>query len=619
MCGILGQVYSTFDPNQFKLALNKINYRGPDYTGILVYEDVAFGHNRLSILDIDPRSNQPFNIADRSLAIIFNGEIYNFKALKSELIKSGYRFYTESDTEVILYSYKHWGQDCLKKLHGMFAFAILDKENQTLLLARDRFGEKPLFYSYLPAEGLWFGSEMKAIKGILPFHLEIDQTAIIDFLHFGFIPAPKSIYTKIKKLRPGHFLEYHLPSKSIIQMQEFYKVDFAKTNNKTLKEKLIDFNEISVKVASEVSISDVSLGAFLSGGVDSSGSVYYLKQVHKDINTFTAGFSSEQFDESAYASLVASTLGVKNNNQRIEYGDFLSSYEQMVRMYDEPHNDFSFIPTFLICRQAAKFHTVMISGDGSDEIFCGYPRYHKLAILEKFRKLGALKKLIARAAHLLPKSSDLRRQILLLDREEDDFFLYIMSLNFSPDEAPKIYGKDLVRLAQEYSPKNVIQDYLQMVPCESLIQKQRYLDIKMTLADDMLVKVDRASMANSIEVRPFYLHPLITDFAFSLEVKDLVTPKVDKLILKKLLEGVIPTSILYRHKMGFTFPLKELILSDIKPFFDDCVSNIPEGIIDKKRIEAIISLHRKGNRNYVAQLHSIMNLGYWMRVNGITA
>ncbi len=619
MCGILGQVAENTDIELFRRALATIGYRGPDHTGIVVHENVLLGHNRLSILDLDPRSHQPFRLNDQSAMVIFNGEIYNYKQIRSELSKLGHQFSTESDTEVVLKSYKQWRSKCLIKFHGMFALAILDLETQSLLLARDRFGEKPLFYSEASGAGFWFGSEIKAIKKLLPFQLEIDQSAIIDFLHFGFIPAPKSIYSKVKKLPPGHFLEYDVSSRKITQKKEFYSVDFSKKNNKTFEEKLSEFNELSIKVASEISISDVSLGAFLSGGVDSSGSVYYLKQVHKDINTFTAGFSSQNFDESSYASLVASTLNVKNTNQRIEYGDFVSSYEKMVKMYDEPHNDFSFIPTYLICKQASEFHTVMISGDGSDEIFCGYPRYHKLALFEKFRKLGVLKKLLAGAAHLLPRSSDLRRQTLLLDREDNDFFLYIMSLNFSPDEAHEIYGDDLVKLAKEYSPKSVIQDYLRMVPDDSLIQKQRYLDIKMTLADDMLVKVDRASMANSIEVRPFYLHPLITDFAFTLKVEDLVSLKVDKLILKKLLEGAIPSSILYRPKMGFTFPLKELILTDLKPFFDECVSSIPEGIINKKRIETIVNLHRKGDRNYVAQLHSIMNLGYWIKLNRIAA
>lgn len=615
MCGILGQITENNQRDLVLKALKEIHHRGPDNSSYEIFGNVVLGHNRLSILDLDVRSNQPFSSYDNQLIIIFNGEIYNFQKIKAELIEMGHDFKTTSDTEVVVHAYKQWGIESFKRLHGMFALCILDRTKNKVVLARDRFGEKPLFYYHDQKQGLFFASELKALKILIGGKPEIDSTAILDYLHFGFVPAPKSIYKNLFKVKPGYFLEFSISNNSIVQCQPYYNIQFQKENHRSFEQKKEEFDQIAKQVAKEISISDVSLGAFLSGGVDSSGAVAYLKQSNQKISTFTAGFDVDNYDESIYAELVAKHLNVQNTNKKITYEDFKVAYGKMVKMYDEPHNDFSFIPTYLICKEAAKHHKVMISGDGADEIFCGYPRYHKLKKFEMLQKFKSIGKVISKIASLLPVTSNLRRQAILLEKSGVDFFYYIMCLNFSPDMADQVYGQVLKETASNYTSRSIIDEHLRELGLEkSLIQQQRYLDIKMTLADDMLVKVDRASMANSLEVRPFYLHPLLTDFAFSLSPNELVTSKDDKHFLKKCLEKYLPNSILYRSKMGFTFPLKEQLLKELRPFFDECISYLPDNLINKEGINRLIDLHNKGDRNFIPQLNSLMFLGYWLKL-----
>lgn len=618
MCGILGQVTNNLDKIHFENSLKKIGYRGPDYSGFYQYKNVLLGHNRLAILDLDARSNQPFDYEGK-YTIVFNGEIYNFKEIKKELLSDGYKFRTESDTEVVLASYDKWGYDSFHRFHGMFAFAILDQTNETIVLGRDRFGEKPLFFSEGNGREFVFGSELKAILGLLPKKPDLDYTSLIDFLHFGFVPNPKTIYNSVFKLRPGYFLVYSLRDSRIQANQPYYRVSFNPDSTLSLREKMEHFREIGNRVASQITLSDVSLGSFLSGGVDSSGAVTFLKNREQKINTFTISFDSEHHDESEYAEAVARHLNVANIKRTVSYNDFEKTYGNMVELYDEPFNDFSFVPTYYVCKEAKRHHTVMISGDGADEIFCGYPRYHKIKIFDRFRHLKPLPALLAKAFSLLPEHSNLRRQAILLGREDADFFLYLLSLNFSPDMVDDIYGPVLKKTALQYSPASIIQNYLSELDSdEPLIQKLRYLDIKMTLTDDMLVKVDRASMINSLEVRPFYLHPLVTDFAFRLTPDELVSGHVDKFFLKKTFETMLPKSILYRKKMGFTFPLKDMILSDLKTLFTSSIRHLPGDLINSRSIDKIVTLHQKGDRNYVAQLHSLMFLGAWLKKEGLS-
>lgn len=611
MCGIIGVVSPSIGIDDVKAGLAEIRYRGPDHTQAMQDGDTILGHNRLSIIDLDARSHQPFQSTDKRLAIVFNGEIYNFREIRKDLAKRGHTFRTESDTEVILAAYAEWDTNCFTKFHGMFALALYDASKKEIVLARDRFGEKPLFYSLMGGT-FAFCSELNPFRRLLK-NLKIDTNSLIDFLHLGFIPAPKTVYEGIKKLLPGNYLKFSCTENKIVAISQYFDLRFpeafGKTNRASLKEK---FQDTGARVASEISVSDVSLGAFLSGGVDSAGSVYFLKGANQELETFTAGFIHDEFDESTYAAVTARHLDVKNVNKVIDEEDFVSEYQTMVEHYGEPHNDFSFIPTHLICREAAKHHTVMISGDGADELFCGYPRYHKLKWYASVPGLAPALRLGAPLFNLLPMHSNVRNQAQLAAYDEMDFYLTIMSKAFQPREIDLIAGPVLKEHLTHYTTREVIREQLKNCSDYGILQKLRYLDIKFTLADDMLVKVDRASMANSIEVRPFYLHPLIADFAFNLSVDDLVTFREDKYFLKMFFADKLPRQNVFRKKMGFVFPLRELVTGPLKPFFDDCIRHLPEELINKKYISTILANHTKGGRNYTAQLNSLMNLGFWI-------
>lgn len=616
MCGFAGIVSDNIDKKVFENTLNKIRYRGPDYSGIWENKEWILGHNRLSILDLDPRSHQPFHSADGRFSLLFNGEIYNYKELRNQLIAVGYKFQTESDTEVALYSYDKWKNKCFERFHGMFAFALVDSLERKLILARDRFGEKPLFYGSHGRE-FRFASEIKCLLDSKSEN-SIDLTSVIDYLHFGFVPAPKTIYTNIYKLRPGHFAEYSISERRILSDEPYYRLSFNHSmKGFSLNDKQSAFDEIATIVSEQISISDVPIGAFLSGGVDSSGVVYFLNRQNSDIHTFTAGFKSKNFDESEQATKIVKHLNLKNTIRFIGFEDFIGYYDKMLTHYEEPHNDFSFIPTYVICKEAEKEFKVMISGDGADEIFCGYPRYHKLKQFSLIKNVPGLANMVSLFSRLLPEYSNLKRQISYTHLNSVDFFYHTMSLNFLPKEATDVFGSDLMKEASHYSSRSIIENHLADIPDErNLIQQQRYLDIKMTLGDDMLVKTDRASMANSLEVRPFYLHPLITEFAFGLNVDDLVRLNIDKWFLKKYLEDKLPRDNLFRPKMGFTFPLKELIQGGpLEALFNEGISALPPELINLSRLKNIQLLHRQGDRNYIAQLHSLMNLGLWLKRN----
>lgn len=612
MCGLVGIIGESGTPDQVRNVLGSIKHRGPDHSGIDVDEHWVIGHNRLSIIDLDPRSNQPYHSEDKRYTLVFNGEIYNYKKIRKTLQDFGFVFRTESDTEVILYAYIHWNVNSFEKLHGQFAFAIIDRVQQKLTVVRDRFGEKPMFYSHVNGQ-FSFASDIRCITPLLKDR-NLSHEALLDFLHFGYIPAPKTVFENVYKLEPGYFLEYSIPENRVLANRAFYKISFNENHFIKAREKMELFDEIGNDVASQISLADVPVGAFLSGGVDSSGVVYFLRQ--KQIHTFTAGFKSEKFDETRFSDNVVRHLGVENTKRIIDFQDFEELYDTMIEHYGEPHNDFSFIPTYVICGEAVKNFTVMISGDGADEIFCGYPRFHKLRQFSAVKKIPGLAKAVGTLTGFLPEQSNIRRQLYFAGMSEPDFFYRTMAFNFMPEESTSILGPDLKKSSNHYSSRSIVERYLNELPKDShILQKQRYLDIKLTLADDMLVKADRASMANSLEVRPFYLHPLVTDFAFSLPVEDLASFRTDKVFLKRYFENKLPYENLYRPKMGFTFPLKELIQGPLANLFDKCIGSLPEELINRKQLSRLLELNSLDNRDYTAQLHSLMALGRWISKN----
>lgn len=617
MCGILGQISAKVDRQKFKNALSLVKYRGPDYSGVYQNNNLIFGHNRLSIIDLDIRSNQPFVSVCENYVIVFNGEIYNFRTVKKELVGKGYTFKTESDTEVIVHAFKEWNTQCFRRLYGMFALAIYDLNANKITIARDRVGEKPLFYLLNESEFI-FSSEIKAIKS-LHADLSINHESLIDYLHFGYVPGPKAIYNEIKKLDPGAFITIDYDTLKIVNEDFYYKLDlWSGITNYTIDQKIEQFDDVFKKVAKEISISDVSFGAFLSGGVDSSGVVSYLKDVHPDLNAFTISFEDKKFDETEYAKIVAKHVGVNHFIKQVKADDVFEVYDKMVDLYDEPFNDFSFIPTYYVCKAAKEYGTMVISGDGADELFCGYRRYHKIQQFEYIRKFPLLRKGIAGMANLLPDSSDLKHQIRGIGKGDSDLLFYILSMVFKTNELEGIAEKKLKDILHGYSSKSVVEESLKSTPRDSsLLQKMRYLDIKHTLTNDMLVKVDRASMINSLEVRAFYLHPLILNFASTLSDKDLASDKTSKYFLKKFFEKRLPKEILYRPKMGFTPPMYQWMNSSLKPIMNEAIEYLPKEYFNRQKIKKLIEKPLGSTLNHTLQMHSLMFLGYWMKKNKV--
>ena len=617
MCGILGFLGDEINENKFSEALLLLKYRGPDNTGVYRNENVILGHNRLSIIDLDIRSNQPFRSSCGNYIIVFNGEIYNFKTIRLELEKIGYSFKTTSDTEVIINAYKEWSEHSFIKFHGMFSIGIVDSRENTLILARDRMGEKPLFY-FTDNKKIIFSSEIKGIKHLIN-NLTLNTDALVDYLHFGYVPCPKTIYKEINKLEPGCYIKWDMGERKLKEKKYYYTVDlWSNINNNPIKDKIEHFDTIMKQVCEEISVSDVSYGAFLSGGVDSSGAVAYLKNMNPHIQAFTIGFDDKKYDETDYATHVAKHLNVIHHVKQIKMDDVYEVYDKMVDLYDEPFNDYSFIPTYYVCKAAKELGTVVISGDGADELFCGYNKYYKIQQLNKIRNYPLLRKSIGNISRLLPDHSDIKRQLHSIGSSDNEFLHYTMSSASKINDIKKVAGPELLNIMNQYSAKTVTDNYLKEIPDNlSLLQKMRYLDIKMTLPDDMLVKVDRASMYNSLEVRAFYLHPLISDFAFTLTDSELANTKIGKVFLKKFFETHLPHNILYRPKMGFTIPLKNWIFSGLQEMLNEALRNLPKELFSSSQIGKILEMQKKDDRDFILQIHSLMFLGCWLKKNKI--
>jgi asparagine synthase (glutamine-hydrolysing) len=618
MCGILGSIDAEITKESFLLSLGCFSYRGPDNTNFFQDKNLFLGHNRLSIIDLDERSNQPFFSENKEFVIVLNGEIYNYKTLKKELEKAGVKFRTNSDTEVALYSYINWGEEAFLKLHGMFALAIYNIKTGDLVIARDRMGEKPLFY-FSENKSFCFSSEIKGIKQLYS-RLTIDSTAMIDYLSFGYIPAPKTIYQEIKKLEPGHYIKININNPTRVISKVYYKLKISPENdNYSFNKKSEEFNEILDQVAKEITISDVPIGTFLSGGVDSSAVSAILKKTNPNLRAFTIGFDDERYNEIPYAKKVAEHLNLDHITRNVTMSDVEVVYKKMVKLYDEPYNDFSFVPTYYVCKEAKSFSSVVISGDGADEVFCGYDKYLRIQKLNSLQQKSRIPlNILSNLHHLLPEQSDYKRHLRRLGMAESELLHDLSSMVYKSHELQNIAGSYLLSEMKNYSSKEMVAKHLKEVSDQTLLQQMRYLDLKMLLPDDMLVKVDRASMYNSLEVRAFFLHPLIVQFALSLPEELLVSNNQNKFFLKKHFEKYLPKEILYRKKMGFVPPFRHWLSNDLKPLLNKALKAIPEEVITRSGIEKMLLLQSKQNRDFTLQLHSLLFLGSWIEENNST-
>ena len=628
MCGIAG--FSQFHNQIGDLATLKdmgqaIYHRGPDAGSEYLNKNIGLSHRRLAIIDLSDAGIQPMHSHDEKYLIAFNGEIYNFLELKAELVAKGYPFKTHTDTEVILALYHYDGVELLNKINGMFAFALWDKQKQRLFIARDRIGKKPLYYCQHNKD-IVFASELKSLLTIKEIPTKIRLDAVYDFFAYQYIPDPKTIYQNIFKLEPGHYLTIDQQG---INKQQYWDISFAKISNESEQALKTKVQELASNCTKQRMISDVALGAFLSGGVDSSGVVALMAKISEDngdkpITTCSIGFDDEKFDETEFAKIVAKQYNT-NHHELTVHQDVAESLEHIVSFFDEPFADPSLVPTFFVSQLAKEKVTVAIAGDGGDEVFAGYEKY---AVDHTENKLRAkIPKWIRK--NVFPSLSKLsalvninlfqRASSLLKSLSVEPAMGFYISNSFIKDSAwQALITEDTKEKLANYHPcEQTIARYNQ---CDGHDHLSRilYTDMKTYLPGDILVKVDRMSMANSLEVRAPILDHKLMEFACTIpsELKFNTShgKNEKKYLLKEAFKDYLPDDILYRKKMGFSVPLASWLRTELKAITEERLLNRNDGLcrfFKKEQIEKMWYEHKTEKKDNATVLWSMLMFQMW--------
>lgn len=615
MCGIVG--YCGFTKRvSLNNALATINHRGPDGNGAEYFEGTALGNTRLAILDLSEKGHQPMFNKDKSLCIVFNGEIYNFLEVK-KLLDLKYQFRSNSDTEVILYAYQEWGVKCLEKLDGMFSFVIYDLKKQLLFGARDRLGQKPLKY-YLDKEKLIFASEIKAILKLLDHKPAIDEIAIDNFLTLQYVPAPATGFKKIYKLPSAHYFVY---KNKKISVKRYWSLDFQKKSTLS-KEKLEDsiFNEINKSVKSHL-ISDVPVGALLSGGLDSSIMVALMSlNSSNKINTFSIGFDDDKFDETPYAKIVSKLYHTHHTQLNVTSKDLIDSLKEITNICDEPLGDNSILPTFLVSKLANKKVKVALTGDGGDENFAGYERYVFVKLAESLGKLPhffrKILSIIGGFIFILYPSKQTERINRFFSSLSLPFYSRYINYNsfFSQKIKDSLYSIGFKKIVDKNNTYKIYKKLFD--PKLDSLDNALKIDINTYLPDDLLYKSDSASMAQGLELRsPFLDHSLMEKVAsITSQEKLLFTHK--KKILKEiaLKKGLLPREIVNRSKHGFTIPQNKWFKSTLKKYIYDTIlaSSMIDNIFDRSKMQEYLDRYFKTNLNYDNNIFALLMLASWV-------
>ncbi len=620
MCGITGWVNS--DPKQIQTPedeailhqmCDSMIHRGPDSEGIWLGEGASLGMRRLAILDI-ASGDQPFFNQTRSAVVVMNGEIYNYRELRSELISKGYSFKTDSDTEVIPHLYDEYGERFPEFLNGMFAIAIWDKEKRKLLIARDRFGEKPLFYGLFDGKFI-FASEAKVLLSHPSVDPTLNRDALSSYLSFDYVPAPLTIYEGISKLPAANLLIF---SNNEIELKEYWKLSFEKNSRISIneaQEELITILSDSVRMRM---ISDVPLGILLSGGIDSSTiAALAQSQSTERIKTFSIGFEEDSFDESEHARTVASHLGTEHFERILSVEAARDLISEIGTWLDEPFADGSLIPTYLLSKFVKENVTVALGGDGGDELFAGYPMYfaHKVARIYKtiprFMRRGAIEPIVNR----LPTSTN----NLSFDYKAKRFVGATMGDqieqhhswfgSFSREEVGK-----LLSFESDFDIYSGARKTLNSSNVENYIEKMQCLDMKYYLAEDILTKVDRATMAVSLEARAPFLDQRIAEFAASIPIEFKLRGRITKYILKESVRDLLPPAIIDRPKKGFGIPMAKWLNGSLNPLLHDLLSESrlrQQGLFNSGYVAELISEHENGIKNNYKQLWTLLVFEQW--------
>jgi asparagine synthase (glutamine-hydrolysing) len=628
MCGITG-IFDLRGGRNFARDLvvsmnDSQSHRGPDESGVHLEPGVALGHRRLSIIDL-ASGQQPLYNEDQSVVVVFNGEIYNYQELIPELQRLGHVFRTRSDTEVIVHAWEAWGERCVDRFRGMFAFALWDRNRSTLFLARDRLGVKPMYYALLPDGQFLFGSELKSLLAHGGIAREIDNYAVEEYFALGYVPEPRTIFRNVHKLPPAHTLKLERGGE-LSPPKSYWDVRFTLDNRigeEDARAELVERLQESIRLRL---ISEVPLGAFLSGGVDSSAVVALMAGISAEpVNTCSIAFSDPKFDESDYAREVAERYRTRHFVDRVESDDF-DLIDELVRLYDEPYADSSAMPTYRVCQLARKHVTVALSGDGGDESFGGYRRYRLHLMEEKMRSalpLSLRRPLFGMLGWAYPKADwaprPLRAKTTFQAMARDSVGAYFHSMSHMSDQARHdLYSQGFRAQLGGYSAIEVFHRHAQNANHDDPLALVQYLDLKTYLVGDINTKVDRASMAHSLEVRePLMDHPLV-EWLATLPSSLKIRGGESKYLLKKSMEGRLSNEVLYRQKMGFAVPLAGWFRGPLrerlrKAILGETLSD--SGLFNPTHLKTLVEQHQSGLRDHSAALWSLLMFEGFLRHN----
>lgn len=614
MCGICG--FNWTDEALVKTMTDSMGHRGPDQDGLYCAEEVSLGHRRLSIIDLSEQGRQPMFNEDSTVCLICNGEIYNYLQLKDELISKGHVFRGNSDSEVILHSYEEYGVECVQKLRGMFAFAIYDKNNKKLFLARDRIGIKPLYYYHNNGKFL-FGSEIKAILQAPQVNREVNLQALYDYLGFEFVPAPQTMFKNIFKLPAGHILEVQ---NGAVKITQYWDLKMGGNSSLSFNEAVEIQKDLLEDAVKSHLMSDVPLGVFLSGGLDSSSIVALMrKNISGSLKTFTIGYEDKSFSELDYAAIVAQHCDTDHTVLMLD--DIRPEYvEKTLYHLDEPMTDLSTVPLYLLCKQAREHVTVCLSGEGADESYAGYDRFKAAKIAKYFNIIppSIRKNIIGKAVASLPDQPQKKGAINMLKRFVEGANLpedggHLRWQYFTSEEVTdRLFSSDFFA-SIEADPFRLIREYASRCANADSVNKQIYLDMRYMMTDSVLMKVDKMSMASALEIRVPLLDHVLVEFIASLPGKWKLNGLTTKYIFRSALEELLPEKIVHRGKQGYSLPVKHLLRGDLKQYMITLLkeSSLLKEHVDQTYIDTLIDEHCSMKQNHNHILWALMNVSIW--------
>ena len=646
MCGICGEIdfKNSVRIEPIRRMCRVLTHRGPDDEGMVLIKgdqyleikyfqtlpssvngfDVALGHRRLSIIDLSEAGHQPMCNEDASVWIVFNGEIYNFQEIKERLEKKGHLFKSKSDTEVILHSYEEWGVECLSHFRGMFAFAIWDSRLQQLFMARDRLGEKPLVY-FRQNGHFAFASEIKALLQVPDVERKVNDTAIHHYLTYQYVPSPDTIFEGMQKLPPAHYLLYDRDGN--LKIERYWKLHFNSTH-----QTYPDLQELNDRIRTELEesvrlrlISDVPLGAFLSGGVDSSLIVGIMAKLSgRPVKTFSIGFEEKDFDELGYAKLVSKHFST-DHHEFIVKPNAIEILPKLVWYYNEPFADASAIPTYYVAKMTKDFVKVVLTGDAGDENFAGYPRYLRskwvalfTKIPEKLRK-ELMPALVRRFSSLHWKEKTLNRLadfMELLSHDQARNYAEQIKI-FNAKEKNDIYTKEMAHYVAKVDSLDFLSEKYEEIETDDLLDKLLYLDINSYLPEDLLVKMDIATMANSLEARVPFLDHKLMEVVAGIPSHFKLKGSISKFILKKTFSDFLPEAVLKRKKMGFGVPISRWIKNELRDYVYEVLldrKTLNRGYFKKEGIERLLEEHIASRYDHSAKIWALLFLEIWFRI-----